>query len=337
MATTRRQPRPITELEALEVLSALPQPKAGRGKKQNLGIGDDAAILTGLTPRVCWTTDSCEEGVHFELAWMSPEDIAHKALHAAVSDIAAMGAKPSAMLCHVTLSPRADRAFFRRLVQGQAEVSRALDCPIVGGNLSAGERFGVVTTVLGSEPRTRSLGSLGFLTRNGAKAGDELWLLGSVGWSGLGLHLLRAGRTTGRGSASQALRAFRRPEALVGLGLELRGRATACLDVSDGLSRDARTLARSSGVRLVLEERACLDLLSASFIRLALELGLDPLEAALQGGEDYALLATGPSARRPRGAARIGRVERGEGAFLDALSGKAERLRGGFLHGSDPS
>jgi len=329
MKTRGQKPAPLGESEALGILALLPKPV---WKKKGLGIGDDAAILPTFSSRTCWTVDSCEEGVHFELGWMRPDDIAQKALNAAISDVAAMGAIPAAMLCHVTFSPAVDSAFFRRFVRAQAEVSRQLDCPIVGGNLSLGKKLAIVTTVIGSEPKSRSTLPLGFLSRRGASPGDEVWLIGSVGWARLGLHCLRAGRTQARGATRLALDAFRRPKALVRHGLELRGRATACLDVSDGLAKDATTLARASGVRLVLEEQPCLDLLTPGFIRLSLELGLDPLEAALQGGEDYALLATGPGGRRPKCAMRIGRVERGEGAHLRTLSGEVERLVGGFTH-----
>jgi len=333
MQAQRRKPQALTELKALEILALLPQPAWG---KKGLGIGDDAAIVPQLGTGACWTVDSCEEGSHFELSWMRPEDVAHKALQAAISDVAAMGAVPNAMLCHVTLSPAVDSRFFRRFVSAQAEISRQMNCPIVGGNLSTGKSLTVVTTVLGSAPQGRAAGPLGFLSRRGAKPGDEVWLVGSVGWARLGLHCLRSGQNQARGAARRALLSFRRPEALVRRGLELRGRASACLDVSDGLARDATTLSTASGVKIVLEEQACLDLLTPAFIRLSLELGLDPLEAALQGGEDYALLATGPSRQRPPFAARIGNVERGEGAHLQTLSGGLEHLRGGFLHGQKP-
>lgn len=316
----------LSEAEALEILKKT----LGRARRRDVvaGIGDDTAILAPSPEAHCWTVDSCEEGSHFLPDWVSPEDIAHKSIHGCVSDLAAMGAKPRALLCHVTLGPTTDSEFFERFSQGQARVARSLSCPIIGGNLSHGPRFSVVTTALG---RLEQAGA-GALTRSGARAGDELWLVGAVGLARLGYLLLSSGVRSGHGAAALALRAFRKPNALVLEGRGLRGKASACMDVSDGLRRDGQTLSRESRVRIVIEGKRLLELLPRSVQTLAQKLGHDPLELALDGGEDYALLATGPASFRPKYASVIGRVERGAGAYIEAL-GKSNRLSGGFQHG----
>jgi thiamine-monophosphate kinase len=126
--------------------------------------------------------------------------------------------------------------------------------------------------------------------------------------------------------------AFRRPVALLRAGRGLLGRARSCCDVSDGLARDALHLAQASGVRLVLEAKALRASLRPELSALAAELAADPLELALHGGEDYALLCTGPRARRPRAARRIGRVVRGRGVVLESPDGTLRPAAGGHDH-----
>lgn len=299
-----------------------------------LGIGDDACVLRTPGEGLCWTIDASDEGAHYLLEWMSPEQIAHKSIHAAVSDLAAMGTAPAALLCHVTLSPRIDAQFFERFTKGQARVAQELGCPIAGGNLSSGPRFSVVTTALGLPLGGRKKGQkISVLTRDGARVGDEIWLLGRVGLARLGLLLLRRGSRAGRGAEAEALAAFRSPRALIREGISLLGRASSCMDVSDGLRRDLQTLSQASRVRLVIDAEKLRALWPKRLCALAERLGEDPLSSMLEGGEDYALLATGASEDRPRGAVVIGYVERGRGAFLDEGSGRTP-LTGGFEHGA---
>jgi thiamine-monophosphate kinase len=205
------------------------------------------------------------------------------------------------------------------LIAGQAGAARQLRCPVVGGNLSRGGELSVTTTALGvvGEP----------LLRDGARAGDEVWLLGDVGLAAAGLRCLArnvARRRLGRGARAAVVAcvgAWRRPKARVRDGLRLNRHAHAVIDLSDGLGMDAGRLAAQSGVRLVLERRRLEAVLRPELIAVCLILREDALSVALTGGEDYALLATGPAGARPRGARRIGRVERGEGAVLEVGGG----------------
>lgn len=300
-----------------------------RSPAVELSVGDDCALLREQKGSLVWTIDACEEGAHFERDWMSPMDLAHKAFHASVSDLAAMGAIPVAALSQLTLGPDTSEAFVRALFRAQARVSAATGCPIVGGNVSRGPRLSVVTTALGRtkcDTRGRSLS----LRRSGARPGDELWLVGSVGWARLGLELLRRPRD-GVPGERRALLAFRRPRAQVIPGQELVGLATACMDVSDGLLRDAPRLARASGVKLVLEEAGLRSSFVPLYLRLTAQLEREPIACALEGGEDYALLATGPSGCRPPFARLVGRVEAGHGAYFEG-GGRRVPLRGGFQH-----
>lgn len=234
-----------------------------------------------------------------------------------------MGARPSGVLVQLTLAPWLTPGLLRRLAREQAATARRLGAPIVGGNLTAGRQLELVTTALGELDGAP-------LLRSGAQAGDEVWLVGEVGRAHLGLLALQRGLLRKRHFAD-CLRAFRRPQALVAEGRALARRARACLDVSDGLRRDVPRLAEESGVGVVLEAARLERLTDRAFQRAAEELGLDPLEALLEGGEDYALLATGPRQKRPRFARVIGRVEAGSGAWLEGEQGRT-RLRGGFQH-----
>lgn len=323
---TPRPPARGREWESIDLLRGLLSSVAGSTTRLRpvLGIGDDAAVLAGAGGRsLVWTIDGSVEGVHFRRSWLSLGDIGWRATHAAVSDVAAMGARPVAALCHIVLPRDVTSADLERLGAGQARAARALACPVIGGNLSSGPRLELATTVLGEVPARRSA-----LARDGARPGDEIWLVGSVGLAAAGQRALAGG--VALQGLGPCVAAWRRPRALVEEGLELQGRATACIDVSDGLVGDASHLAQASEVALVIDSGALTPVLRR-LAGPARRLGVAPLELALWGGEDYALLATGPKARRPRSARIIGRVEAGAGVWLDA-PGRREPLEGGYEH-----
>ena len=293
-----------------------------RSRGVELAIGDDAAILRARG-RLVWTMDAAVEHVHFELGLIGIEDVGYRATQAAVSDLAAMGARPLAALANLALPPGLSRRDFERLVRGQAAAAKELDCPIVGGNLARASELSVTTTVLGSVEKP--------LMRSGAKLGDELWLLGRVGMARAGLQALQAKKRRRSPALAACIDAFARPCALIAEGRKLVGRAHSAIDVSDGLAGDAGHIARASRVGLVISAKALRLALSAELIDAAAELAMDPLELALFGGEDYALLATGPSGRKPRGARSIGHVEAGSGVALES-DGRRRKLGGGFDH-----
>jgi len=241
---TRESARGIRENEAIRLLAM--RLKRPRAHGVRLGIGDDAALLAPVRGVLVWTVDSCLEGSHFERQLLELGDVAWKALHAAVSDLAAMGAQPLAALSALELPPRFSRKELDAFALGQGRAARALRCPVVGGNIVRGERLGVTTTVLGVARRP--------LRRDGARPGDDVWLLGDVGLAAAGFALLRSGRAAKTRAERRAIDAWRRPRALIREGRSLAAHATAAIDVSDGLGGDVRHLAEASGVRVVLEE-----------------------------------------------------------------------------------
>jgi thiamine-monophosphate kinase len=315
-------PRRLDEARAVALFRrAFARP---RSKAVLVGIGDDAAVLARSGEPLVVTVDASVEGTHFLRTVASLGDIGFRAFQAAASDLAAMGARPLAAVAALTLPVDFTERELGALARGQAEAALATSCPLVGGNVARARELTLTTTLLGS--------ALSPLTRDGARAGDECWLVGDVGLAAAGLELLRR-RTRARSAAERrCVTAWRRPQALIERGLALPGRARAAVDISDGLAGDATHLATASRCRIVLEERALRSVLTPALCAVAPALGRDPLELALYGGEDYALAVAGSAAKRPRWARRIGRFERGSGGYLERLDGRRVPLRGGFDH-----
>ncbi len=236
------------------------------------GIGDDAAILD--VPRgdqLLVSTDSSVENRHFRVDWLSPEEIGYRAVTAALSDLAAMAARPLAVLWSVNLPERC-RPMLAGLADGARAAASAVGAKIAGGNLSAATELSLTTTVLGTAFRP--------VRRDGAKPGEKLYITGRLGGPALALVAFSASR---RPEPAHRAR-FAHPAARIAEGRWLNDRgATAGLDVSDGLAGDARHLAAASGVGLVVH----LD-------RLPLVEGADSL-TAVQSGEEFELLVTAPS------------------------------------------
>ena len=322
MSRTRHAPRRLDERGAVELFSRVFAARRAAGVE--LGIGDDAAVLARPPERLVWTVDASVEGTHFERSWLTLADIGFRAFQAAASDLAAMGARPLAALSALTVPRDFPARALEQLSTGQALAARACRCPIVGGNVARAPTLTLTTTLLGTAPRP--------LTRSGARAGDELWLVGDVGLAAAGLLLLQRRTRRGDAATARALAAWRRPRALVTRGLSLRRMAHAAVDVSDGLAADCGHVAEASRCRVVIEESALRRALPREFSALAARLGRDALGPALAGGEDYALVAAGPASRRPRWAKRLGRCESGRGGFLERSDGSRDPLGAGFDH-----
>lgn len=169
------------------------------------------------------------------------------------------------------------------------------------------------------------------MRRDTARSGDELWILGEIGMARAGLELLTRNAKLKTRAARRALNAWRRPQALVREGRDLVGRARACMDLSDGLGRDAGSLAEASGVRVELDAVELERALSPELVSVARSLGVSALALAIEGGEDYALLASGPAKRRPAEAKVVGTVRMGSGAWL-RRDDQCLPLAGGFDH-----
>ena len=294
-----------------------------------LGIGDDAAVLAaGADDWVC-SVDASVEGVHFDRRYLSLVDVGYRSFQAAASDLAAMGAVPIAALSALILPRTLSDADVDQLTVGQARASEECGCPIVGGNISRGEEISITTTVIGS--------GRAVLRRDGARPGNELWLVGTLGCAAAGLsHLRLEGdarpqRLAVEQATQSCVQAWRRPRALLEKGRSLLGLASAAIDISDGLATDALQLARASGVCVIVDQEKLRATFGAPLLVTSRRLRRSALHFALYGGEDYALLATGPRSHRPPWARAIGYVTAGAGTWL-SRGGERCRLGPGYDH-----
>jgi thiamine-monophosphate kinase len=289
------------------------------------GIGDDAALLDpGKRPegQLVWTIDAQVEGVHFRTELASWGDVGWRSFMAAASDLAAMGASPWCALAALVVPKGMDDAAFDALSEGQAAAAREVGAPIVGGNLSRGGEASITTTLLGTSARP--------LLRT-AKLGDGIWVCGALGLAAAGLAALERKLDPSDADVARAVLAWRRPRALIAEGLAMAVYGRGAIDVSDGLARDVDHVARASGLRAVLEERALRAHVEPALAPVAKRLGASPVDLALHGGEDYALVAA--SERAIDGFTRIGRFESGEGVALEDESGSARAIEArGFDH-----
>lgn len=284
------------------------------------GPGDDAAVLTPPAGNLVWAIDLSIEGRHFDLSISSIADAAFKAVARNASDLAAMGADPIGFLAGVTL-PEADQATVEAIAEGFAEAADRFTLPLAGGDLSQGERITFSVTVLGSVTGAG-------LGRDGASAGDLVYVTGPLGAAAAGLYLHRSDRRAARSLLDRLPHlstAHRRGQARLAEGRRLLGRATSCMDVSDGLVIDLGRLARASAISIEVEPDAVP--LAEGVEDAAEVLGIDSWELAT-AGDDYELVFT--SAKQPDiPATRIGRVLEGEPKVTDP---DGRTLEGGHEH-----
>lgn len=261
----------------------------GRGAVRDdvrLSVGDDAAIVTPrIGAELVLALDTIVADVHFP-ADTSGRFVGHRALAVNLSDLAAMGAEPAWALLGLTL-PAADDFWLAGFAAGFDELARRFGVALVGGDTTRGPLAATVT-VGGWVPRGAAL------TRSGAKPRDDLWVSGTPGDAGAGLAILQGKLAAGSAAREELLRRFLLPEPRVNLGLALRGIASACIDISDGLAGDLAKLCRASGVGARLD---CPRLpRSASVLEAAGE-GAS-MRFALSAGDDYEILFTAPAPAR---------------------------------------
>lgn len=245
-------------------------------------LGDDGAIVPAAAGDLVVSTDVSVEGVHFRTDWLTLEEIGWRAAAAALSDLAAMGAAPAGLLTAVVVPRGAEGPDVTAVMQGVGDAGAAVDCPVLGGDLSAGERWHLTVTVLGWAERP--------VRRRGARPGDTLWVTGALGGARAALTEWQAG-----GIPEDGLRRrFARPEPRIRAGRWLAAHgATAMIDLSDGLAGDVRHLAAASAVRLEVN-LASLPI-EPSVHAVARRSGSTPARFAAMGGEDYELLVALPA------------------------------------------
>ena len=278
----------------------------GHGDAVDLSVGDDCAILRLQDgERLATSVDTMVAGVHFPEDSF-PEDIGFRAVSAAVSDLAAMGARPLGMTVALTL-PEAEDFWLHTFSQGLAAAVSRYRLPLVGGDTTRGP-LTITVQVMGALPLGKAL------LRGGACAGDGIYVSGTLGDAAGALAFLRGEWQPGADHAEYLLNRFNRPDARIDLGMQLLGSATAAIDVSDGLLADTGHIAAASGLKLCIESQR-LPLSSALSSHPQPE---QALRWALAGGDDYELCFCLPaSAQVPDGCTHIGQVADGEGVDCD--------------------
>lgn len=270
----------MSEFDLIRRLQETVGPGPGGSSTCVLGIGDDAAVLecdAGRQLVVC--TDTLVEGVHF------PEDtvaqaVGHKALAVNLSDLAAMGADPAWFLMALTL-PAADQGWLDAFARGTAELATSAGIELIGGDVTSGPRSVCVTALGHVEPGTA-------LTRGGAASGDLIAVSGHIGAAAAAVQALRDGRQP----TPDDRRALDYPSPRLALGRVLRGVASACIDLSDGLLADLGHILEQSGGGARIE-----------LARLPTPPSLAGLADSerwmlqLAGGDDYELCFTLPAER----------------------------------------
>lgn len=273
------------------ILARLPRPSSS----VLVGPGDDAAVLApARNERLVVTTDAVVEGVHFSRAYSTPADIGHKALAVNLSDLAAMAATPRWAVLSLVLPGSTLVADVEDLVGGLSALAGRHGVSVVGGNITRTDGPMVIDVTAGGEVAPRR-----WLTRSGALAGHEIYVSGSIGGAAAGLEMLAAqSGAESREPGADCIARHLRPEPRVRLGMAMgRARAArAAMDLSDGLADALRQVATASGVGVRIDADALpIDPAAREWWT---SRGVDPVRAAVAGGDDYELLFAVPAKGR---------------------------------------
>lgn len=291
------------------------------------GIGDDCAVLRlPLDHEALITTDFSIEGVHFRREWQSPECIGHRCLARGLSDIAAMGGEPIAAFLSLALPGDLPQKWVDRFLTGFSSLADKHKVELAGGD-TAQSPGGVLADVIvfGSVPRGKAL------LRSGARPSDGIYVTGRLGESAANLAQLRSGARKGGDI-------FLEPRIAIGKWLRERAVASACIDISDGLSTDLFHVCEESGVGALIFADAIPVFRGKSRMKKSVEsrppsADSHALELALHGGDDYEFLFTAPSSKhvpkRIAGVevARIGEIVRGQRKMQMIVGGRTRPLK----------
>jgi thiamine-monophosphate kinase len=284
-------------------------------RRSPLGVGDDCALLQpqpGMQLAV--STDLLLEGRHF-LSTVDPRRLGHKALAVNLSDLAACGAQPLAFTLSLAL-PHIDESWLQGFAEGMFALADAHCCELVGGDTTRGP-LAINITVFGEVPIGQAL------LRSGAKAGDDVWVSGTLGDARIALEAFRGTVALPQEVLEAARRKLEQPDPRVALGLALRGIASAAIDLSDGLAGDLGHILARSGVGATLEAAR---LPSRHALDLALNAG-DDYELAFTAAPDRSadVEAAASSASTP--VTRVGRVEAAPGLRVVDAHGQQVNVR----------
>ncbi len=305
-------------------------------RRSPLGVGDDCALLAPAPGmQLAVSTDMLVEGRHF-FADVHPKLLGHKALAVNLSDLAASGARPLAFTLALSM-PRADASWCQAFADGLFALAEQHDCELVGGDTTQGP-LNICITVFGEVPAGQAL------LRSGAQVDDDIWVSGSLGDARIALDALLRQHALPPAVLAQARQRLEQPTPRVALGMALRGIASSCLDVSDGLLGDLNHILEASRVGARIDANITRSLMQARRHPLMAALAMSRIDACtLAGGDDYELCFTAPSSAQAavRDAAAqagvpvtcIGRIEAERGIRVMTPGGQQLPLRfAGFEH-----
>lgn len=265
-----------------QVIEVLAEVFASGDPRVLIGIGDDAALVTGALKQIL-TTDIAVEGVHFRTDWSSAYEIGRRIAAANIADILSMNGKCDYLLVAATLTGKESLDWIRDLAQGIADQAKEAGAVVVGGDLARSVTLSIAITAVGHGEK--------IVSRSGAQVGDAIYLSSLTGWSAAGLEILNRNLNLSGAFAANALNEYRAPT------LDLHtdfSTATSMADVSDALLIQGAQMAKASHVRFAIDGAAIS--LSDEFedlSKMADEASADVWSWILQGGEDHVLLATG--------------------------------------------
>ena len=301
-----------------------------------LGVGDDCALLAPAPGmQLAVSTDMLVEGRHF-FADVDPKLLGHKALAVNLSDLAASGAKPLAFTLALSM-PRADAAWCQAFAEGMFALADQHQCELVGGDTTQGP-LTICITVFGEVSAGQAL------LRSSAQVDDDIWVSGTLGDARIALDALLRQHALPPAVLAQARQRLEQPTPRVALGMALRGIASSCLDVSDGLLGDLNHILEASHVGARVDANITRSLLQARRHPMMAALAMTRIDACtLAGGDDYELCFTAPAHAQAavRAAAAqagvpvtcIGRIEAERGIRVMAPGGQQLPLRfAGFDH-----
>ncbi len=299
-------------------------------RRSPLGVGDDCALLAPASGmQLAVSSDMLVEGRHF-FADVNPQLLGHKALAVNLSDLAACGARPLAFTLALSL-PRADANWCQAFSDGLFALADQHSCELVGGDTTQGP-LNICITVFGEVPSGQAL------LRSGARAGDDIWVSGTLGDARIALDALLRQHALPPVVLAQARQRLEQPTPRVALGIALRGIASSCLDLSDGLLGDLNHILEASQVGACIDANITRSLLQARRHPMMAALAMSRIDACtLAGGDDYELCFTAPSSAQAavREAAAqagvavtcIGRIEDQRGIRVLAPGGQQLPLR----------
>lgn len=313
----------LSQIGELSLLDRLRERFRARSRGLVLGIGDDAAVIRSFGNTLV-TTDMMVEGVHFDLSWTTPYQLGFKLISVNISDIFAMGGDPRYILLNFAASRNCTMRFFDDFFDGIEHALKTYTVSLIGGDISSSDRIMLSATAIGFAERV--------VRRRGARAGDKIYVTGTLGDAACGLELLKRMKHTVDldntkrhrlpvpwETAAPLMRRHLMPVARDPSAIS--GKATAMIDVSDGLLVDLGRLCRESGVGARIRND---DIPRSDALKTAASLlGLSATALSLSGGEDYELLFTS-SPKRTTDAVCIGEVTRSAG--VEVINDRGRRM-----------